>query len=289
MSENTAPLSARLTDHLNLAALKALRVEVSDDGQIAEVVLIGPGKGNAMGPDFWRELPDVITALDEDPILRTILIRGDGTSFCYGLDLMAMGPLFGDATGGAVDRTRFLETISRMQHAIDVVDETRKPVIAAIQGWCIGGGVDLVAACDIRVASADAKISVREVKVAIVADMGSLQRLPAIIGDAATRRLALTGEDIDAARARELGLVSDVYADQATLLTEARALARAIADNPPLVVQGVKRVMNASRDMSRKDGLAHVALWNAAFIATEDLGEAIAAFAEKRPPTFTGR
>jgi len=130
---------------------------------------------------------------------------------------------------------------------------------------------------------------VREVKVAIVADMGSLQRLPAIIGDAATRRLALTGEDIDAERARSIGLVSDVYADPDALLTEARALARSIADNPPLVVQGVKRVMNATRDMPRKDGLAHVALWNAAFIATEDLGEAMAAFMQKRPPVYKGR
>ena len=274
---------------LNPSALKSLRVEVSDDGQIAEVVLIGPGKGNAMGPDFWREMPEVIAALDADLAVRVILVRGEGSSFCYGLDLVGMGATMGSAAGGAVDRTRFLETITRMQGAIDAVDETRKPVIAAVHGWCIGGGVDLISACDIRLASADAHLSVREVKVAIVADMGSLQRLPAIIGDAATRRLALTGEDIDAERARSLGLVSDVYADAEQLLTAARALARTIADNPPLVVQGVKRVMNATRDLSRKDGLAHVALWNAAFIATEDLGEAIAAFAEKRPPRFTGR
>jgi enoyl-CoA hydratase len=274
---------------LNTAALKSLRVETSDDGQIAEVVLVGPGKGNAMGPDFWREMPEVFAALDADPAVRVVLVRGDGGSFCYGLDLAAMGATMGSAAGGVVDRTRFLDMITQMQHAIDAVEETRKPVIAAVHGWCIGGGVDLIAACDVRLASADATISVREVKVAIVADMGSLQRLPGIIGDAATRRLALTGEDIDAERARSLGLVSDVFADPATLLVEARALARTIADNPPLVVQGVKRVMNATRDLPRRDGLAHVALWNAAFIASEDLGEAIAAFGEKRPPRFTGR
>jgi enoyl-CoA hydratase len=176
-----------------------------------------------------------------------------------------------------------------MQSAMDAVESCRKPVLAAVQGWCIGGGVDLIAACDIRVASADATFSVREVKVAIVADMGSLQRLPAIIGEGMTRRLALTGEDVDALSALAMGLVSEVHEEPAELLAGARALARSIADNPPLVVQGVKRVMNHSRDVPRRDGLAYVAVWNAAFLASADLGEGVQAVLERRPPRFTGR
>jgi enoyl-CoA hydratase len=161
-------------------------------------------------------------------------------------------------------------------------------VIAAIQGWCIGGGLDLASACDIRLASSDAKISLREVKVAMVADIGSIQRLPRIIGEGHTRELAYTGRDIDAARALRIGLVNDVYDSHEDLLREARALARNIADNPPLVVQGAKQVIDYCADKSLADGLRYVAVWNAAFLQSQDLGEAMAAFVEKRPAKFRG-
>jgi enoyl-CoA hydratase len=169
------------------------------------------------------------------------------------------------------------------------VARCRKPVIAAIHGWCIGGAIDLVAACDVRLASSTAKLSVREVKVAMVADIGTLQRLPHIIGEGHTRQLAFTGEDIDAARARDIGLVNDVYADDDALFAAALAMARTIKENPPLVVQGIKRVMQARVQGQITDGLRQVAMWNAAFLASDDLGEAMAAFAEKRAPRFQGR
>lgn len=277
---------------LSVAALKSLRVERSDDGHVAEVVLIGPGKGNAMGPDFWRELPEVFGALDRDPEVRAVLVRGDGRMFCAGIDLVAMGALFAGvaAEGGlAAARTAFLDDVHRLQAAVTSVEECRKPVVAAVHGWCIGGGVDLISACDIRLASADARFSVREVKVAIVADVGSLQRLPSVIGDGMTRRLALTGEDVPADRAERIGLTSETYADQDALLAGARALCADLAANPPLVVQGTKRVLNATRDLPRSAGLHHVAVWNAAFLPSHDLGEAMQAFAEKRPPRFEGR
>jgi enoyl-CoA hydratase len=274
---------------LDLSVLKALQVTTSDDGFVAEVALIGPGKGNACGPDFWREIPLVFRALDEDPTVRAVLVRGEGKNFTYGLDLAAMAPTLGGAGGQAAERTGFLDTIERMQAAMDAVESCRKPVIAAAQGWCIGAGVDLISACDIRVASADAKFSVREVKVAIVADMGSLHRLPAIIGEGMTRRLAMTGEDVDALSALAMGLVSEVHESPEELLTGARALTAQVAANPPLVVQGVKRVMNHSRDVPRREGLAYVAAWNAAFLASADLGEAFAAFVERRPASFKGQ
>ena len=160
--------------------------------------------------------------------------------------------------------------------------------IAAIHGWCIGGGVDLISAVDIRYASADAKFSVREVKLAIVADVGSLARLPLILSDGHLRELALTGKDIDAARAEKIGLVNDVFADADATLQAAHATAAEIADNPPLTVRGVKDVLDQQRISQVSASLRYVAAWNAAFLPSKDLSEGISATFAKRPPKFTG-
>ncbi|MGW5704898.1 crotonase/enoyl-CoA hydratase family protein [Amycolatopsis japonica] len=273
----------------SLPDLVSLKVEI--DGHVAEVTLLGPSKGNAMGPDFWRELPIVFRALDADPQVRAVVLTGSGKHFSYGLDLPAMMPSWGEMLGGdalAGPRTKFLDEVRTLQASVSSVAECRKPVIAAISGWCIGGGVDVIAAADIRLASADAKFSVREVKVAIVADLGSLQRLAPIIGEGHLRELALTGKDIDAARAEKIGLVNDVYADQDALLAEARKLAAEIATNPPLVVQGTKNVLSANTERQVADGLRYVSTWNAAFLPSKDLGEAVQAFLERRAPEFKG-
>ncbi|MFZ2512151.1 MAG: crotonase/enoyl-CoA hydratase family protein [Gordonia sp. (in: high G+C Gram-positive bacteria)] len=268
---------------------KAFEVTIAD--HIAEVTLIGPGRGNAMGPDFWSELVPIFTGLDADPDVRAVVLTGAGKNFSYGLDLPAMGDDFGailadEAKAGP--RTDFHNLIKRMQSGINAVADCRKPVIAAVAGWCIGGGVDLITAADIRLASADAKFSVREVRVAIVADMGSLARLPLIIGDGHTRELALTGKDIDAARADKIGLVNDVYDDLDALLAAARAQAAEIAALPPLVVQGTMAILDHSRAAHVDDSLRYVAAWNSAFLPSNDLTEALTAVFEKRPPKFTG-
>jgi enoyl-CoA hydratase len=261
-------------------------------GAVLEVTMLGPGKGNAMGPDFWREMPELFSAFDRDAEVRAVIVRGQGADFTYGLDLGAMsgvlGPLLAGAQG-AVERTRLLDVIGDMQRAFDAVARCRKPVIAAISGWCIGGGLDLAAACDVRLCSADARFSLREVKVAMVADLGSLQRLPSIIGEGHTRELAYTGKNIDARRAEQIGLVNAVYDTGEALFAAARAMAAEIAENPPLVVQGIKQVMNAQRERQVEEGLKTAALWNSAFLPSEDLNEAIAAFIAKRPPQFKGR
>ncbi|SDC18974.1 crotonase/enoyl-CoA hydratase family protein [Actinokineospora iranica] len=269
--------------------LVSMKVDVAD--HVAEVTLLGPGKGNAMGPDFWRELPDVFKRIDADPEARAVVLTGGGAHFSYGLDLPAMMPEWGGLLGAdslAGPRTRFLDDIRRMQDGITAVAACRKPVIAAVSGWCIGGGVDLITAADVRLAGADAKFSVREVKVAIVADMGSLQRLVGIVGEGHLRELALTGKDIDAERALRIGLVNGVYPDQAALVDAARAMAAEIAANPPLVVQGTKDVLNLERERRVADGLRYVSTWNAAFLPSRDLGEAVGAFLERRPPKFKG-
>ncbi len=270
-------------------ALKSARIATQDG--VAEVVLLGPGKGNAMGPDFWREMPEIFAKLDADPAVRCVLLRGEGKHFSFGLDVQAMSGTLGPLLMGenlAKGRTALLDLIGEMQKAANAVAQCRKPVIAAVAGWCIGAGVDLIAACDVRLASADAKFSVREVKLAIVADIGSLQRLPRIIGEGATRELALTGKDIDANRAAAMGLVNEVFPEADSLLAAARAMAKEIAANPPLVVQGTKHMLDYCADKSVADGLRYGAVWNAAFLQSKDFQEALMAFMQKRPATFTG-
>ncbi|TDV42609.1 crotonase/enoyl-CoA hydratase family protein [Actinophytocola oryzae] len=269
--------------------LVSLKVDIADG--VADVTLLGPGKGNAMGPDFWRELPIVFGELDRDDAVRAVVLTGSGANFTYGLDLPAMSGDWAGLLGDralAKPRTEFLGKLRRLQDAVTAVAACRKPVIAAVSGWCIGGGVDVIAAADVRLASADAKFSVREVKVAIVADLGSLHRLAGIIGEGHLRELAYSGRDIDAARAEKINLVNDVYPDQEAVLAAARSLAADIAANPPLVVQGVKDVLNNQREHDVAAGLRYVGAWNAAFLPSEDLGEAVQAFVERRAPKFNG-
>lgn len=268
-------------------------LDVTQDGAIAQVTLLGPGKGNAMGPDFWTELPAVFRQLDADESVRAVVITGSGTNFSYGLDLAAYATtwsgMLAEDGGLARPRSRFHEQIRAMQAALDAVAECRKPVAAAISGWCIGGGVDLIAACDVRYASRDARFSVREVRVGIVADLGSLQRLPAIIGDGHLRELALTGQDIGAERAARIGLVNDVLDDANTTVKAAHDFVSRCAANPPLVVQGIKQVLDADRSARVAAGLKYVAAWNSAFLPSQDLSEAMTAFMQRRDPDFTGR
>lgn len=279
MSESPAPSSPR-----------AVRIE--RHGPVAELILCRPKKGNAMGPAFWIELPAAVAEADADPAVRVLLLRAEGDNFCFGLDLLGNSGELGALITGqtqAPERTALLRLVQGWQQAVDSLASARKPVVAAVQGWCIGGGLDVVAACDLRVCARDARFSLRETKMAMVADIGSLQRLPGIIGHAATAELAFTGGDIDAARAERLGLVGRVFDDSEALLVGARALASEIAGNPPLVVQGVKQVLNVGRRREIQAGLDYVALWNAAFVQSDDLVEALTAFAEKRAPMWTGR
>ena len=266
-------------------------VSVETRDRVATVTLIGPGKGNAMGPTFWAELPEVFGKLDADPEVRAIVLTGSGRNFSYGLDVAAMGdtlsPMLAD---GALARPRadFHARLKAMQQSITAVADCRTPTIASVHGWCIGGGVDLISAVDIRYASADAKFSVREVKLAIVADVGSLARLPLILSEGHLRELALTGKDIDAARAEKIGLVNDVYDDADASLAAAHATAAEIAANPPLVVQGIKDVLDEQRTAQVSASLRYVAAWNSAFLPSRDLTEGITAMFAKRPPEFTG-
>lgn len=273
-------------------AVRYQAFDVTSADGIAHVVLKGPGKGNALGPDFWSEGPDVFGSLDGDSSVRAIVLSGAGGNFTFGLDLHSMVPALDYALARpamAAERTRFLDQITRMQHALTSLMHCRKPVIAAVSGWCVGAGIDIICAADVRVCSRDAMFSARAVRIGIVEDMGSLQRLPAIVGEGAARELALTGDDVDAARAAALRLVSRVLDTPELALAEATAIATRIAANPPLAVQGVKHIMNERAYSGVAESLRYTALWNAAFMQSRDFAEAMTAFAEKRPPHFEGR
>ena len=261
---------------------------VSRDGDVATVTMATP----TMTPAFFRDCERVFRELGDDAGLRAIVVRGSDKAFCYGLDLRAAFAEWGPTLSGgglAKNRTELLGLIKQLQRALTAIADVPVPTIAAIHGWCIGGGIDLISACDLRICSADAKFSIRETRVAMVADIGTLQRLPRIIGKGHMRELAFTGKDVDARRAEKIGLVNDIYADRAALDEAATALAREIAAAPPLVVRGVKHVLDVCEDRTIEEGLDYVAVWNSAFLASEDLGEATAAFVQKRTPVFKGR
>jgi enoyl-CoA hydratase len=287
-------------DHAGIEGFESTVLSIERDEHVATLWLDRPEARNAMGLDLWRDLPRAMELLHEDNSVWVVVIAAKGPHFSVGLDLKAMGNLLsggGDGGGGGDGRPASMAArarsgrleVKRLQDSITSVAQCPKPVIAAVHGYCIGGGVDLIAACDIRLASADAVFSVREAKMAIVADLGSLQRLPVIINAGHLAELAYTGKDISAERAKEIGLVNDVAADVEAVHKAAQALAVEIATNSPIAVQGTKAVLAANEGRSVAEGLDYVATWNAGMLASDDLTEAVTAFMEKRPPKFTGR
>jgi enoyl-CoA hydratase len=258
---------------------------IEKQGHVATLWLDRPERRNAMGMAFWNELPRAMAELGGDADVRAIVIAGRGRDFTVGLDLKEMmGTLGGDGS-----RFGLFDEIQRLQGSITAVANCRKPVIAAVHGFCIGGGIDLLTACDVRYAARDTVFSIRETRIAIVADVGTLQRLPAIVGKGHVAELAYTGEDFDAGRAAEIDFVNRVFENAEATVAAARDLAARIADNSPLAVQGTKEVLNYCEGKSIEDGLRYVATWNSAFLHSEDLKEAMRAFMEKRKPSFTGR
>lgn len=248
-----------------------------------------PLKGNAMGPEFWEELPMAMDEITAMPDVRAVVIRGSGDHFSYGLDLQRMLPrIVGMASGNVLadQRRSLMAQIRRMQLGFQKMHESPKPVIAAIHGWCIGGGLNMVAAADIRLCSREAKFSLREAKLAITPDVGGLQFLPHIIGQGYARELAFTARDFDAAFAEKIGLVNHVFDTPDALFAAADQMAHDIADLPASAVQGAKEVLNYSLDKSIEDGLQYVAVWNSSQMQSADFSEVMQATAEKRRAEF---
>ncbi|HDM09560.1 MAG TPA: crotonase/enoyl-CoA hydratase family protein [Desulfobacteraceae bacterium] len=267
-----------------MAGQEIFKAEKQDG--ILWLTLNRPDKLNTMNMAFFQGLKGHFQEFDQDDEVRVVIIKAEGKAFSAGIDFMELGGLIQGE--GARFRDELSREILKLQDCINAVERCRKPVIAAVHGPCIGGGVDLISACDIRLASRDAVFSIRETKVAIVADLGTLQRLPHIIGHGWFRELALTGRDFTAEEALAMGLVTRVTPDRDALYSEAEKLARDIASCSPLAVQGVKEVILYSRDNGVYPGLRYVAQKNAAILQSKDLVEAFQAFMEKRPPKFVG-
>ncbi len=271
-----------------MTAFTAETLIVERQGAVAWLRLNRPDKGNALDLAMWRELPAALAWLNAQPEVRVVVIAGEGRHFCCGIDLSALSHLYClvDAACEARGREKLLAFIEQAQAAFNAVETLRVPVIAAIHGGCLGAGVDLIAACDLRLAAGDARFSIKEVDWAVVPDVGTLQRLRHVIGQSALAELSYTGETFDAGRALALGLVSRVCASKEQLWLDAAALAQTIAAKSPLTVRGIKRNLLWSRDHNTADGLAYVAAWNASMVVSADGREALAAANERRSPVF---
>jgi enoyl-CoA hydratase len=263
-------------------------LEIERDGRVATLWLNRPDKLNAMSADIWVDIPRAIEDLDADDDVRVIILAGRGDSFTVGIDVNYLAALNTSGPSPAAGNRELYQTIKRLQKTVSCLADTAKPVIAAIHGYCLGGGANLISACDIRMASADAIFSIRETKMGLVADIGALQRLPAIVGNGVTAEMAMTGADFTASWALDKGLVSEVYEDRAALMSGTRELARDIAANSPLVTQGIKRILQANDGRTVDQALDYMAQWNSSFLVSNDLMEAMSAFVEKRDPEFTG-
>jgi enoyl-CoA hydratase/carnithine racemase len=257
------------------------------EGAIAWLVLNRPEKRNAMTLEFFEGLSAHFAAFDQDPDVRVVIMRAEGQSFTAGIDLFGLGTLLKGE--GASFRENLKRKIIQLQEGMNALEKCRKPVIAAAHSHCIGGGVDLLSACDIRMATRDAVFAIRETKIAIIADLGTLQRLPHIVGHGYFRELALTGRNFSAEEALKMGFITHLCEDRDSLYERARKVATEVAECSPLAVQGVKEVINYSRDQGVYPGLEYVAQKNAALLPSEDLMEAFKAFVEKRPAQFKGK
>jgi enoyl-CoA hydratase/carnithine racemase len=267
---------------------------VTIDDRIAHVVMNRPEKRNSMIPDFWEELPRIIRDLDDNARARAIVISSTGPHFSAGLDISAFSAGANGAGGDVLQQRRerrqrgaaFYSNVSRMQESFSALEKSRIPILAAIQGGCIGGGVDLVTACDIRYATEDAFLTIFETNIGLTADVGTFPRLVKLIPEGIVRELAYTGRRIGAGEALACGLVNRVFADHKEMLDGVMAIAREIASKAPLAVYGCKRMINYARDHVTADGLDYVSLWNASMLQPDEVLEAITANREKRAGDF---
>ncbi len=248
------------------------------EGAVVRLSLNRPDKANCLDPAFWVELPETVRDLNRDPEVRALVLYGEGKHFSAGMDLSAfdfISQLAAAEPGRAA--FGFREEILRLQDALTALEEARFPVIAVAHGACIGGAVDLLSACDIRLASMDAGFSIEEINVGMAADVGTLQRLPRLMPPGIVKELAFTGRRFGAEEARAWGFVNAVHADKDAALAAALALAQEIAAKSPLAIAGTKRALNYARDHSVAEGLDQIATWNAGMLRPEDITRAIAA------------
>lgn len=263
-----------------------LQVELKDS--VASIVLNRPEKANAMNEPMWYEIAQAMDWLDATPEARAGVISGNGKFFTAGIDLSMLAGIGAQVKDDCEGRSRekLRRKILELQDALSSIERCRKPVLAAVNGPCIGAGVDLVTACDMRYCSANAYFSVKEIDIGMTADVGTLQRLPRLIGEGMTRELAYTGRKVDGNEAQQIRLVNRCYESPEALHAGVMEIARAIAAKSPLSIRGCKEMISYARDHSVADGLNYIATWNAALLLSQDLQEATSAKIENRAPIF---
>ena len=263
----------------------AFKVELTNS--IAHVQINRPDKRNAMNAAFWEEIIDIFQWVDDTDAVRAVVISGAGKHFSAGIDLMMLASLAGQMGKDVGRNARFLRsTILRLQASFNAVDKCRKPVLAAVQGYCIGGAIDLISACDMRYCSSDAQFSIKEIDMGMAADVGTLQRLPRIIGDGMMRELAYTGRTVRGDEAQAIGLVNRAFDDLNGLTKAVMEIANEIAAKSPVAIRGTKQMIRYMRDHRVDDGLEYIATWNAAMLQSADLKVAMVAHMSKQKPDF---
>ena len=261
-------------------------IKIKIENNVAIMSLARNEHINALSVEFAYEITGAVKSLMADDSVRVIILNSDARIFCAGLDLKAM-------TAGGVDGTpkttiAFPQTFEPLLECCNIMEKCPKPIIAAVHGKCVGGGLDIISACDIRMCTEDATFSLREVAIGIAADMGVLQRLPLIIGQGFTREMAYTAKFFTAREVERMGLMNHVYPDKDTMMREAKKLALEIASMPPLAVQNTKDIMNFSRNLTIHEGMMYAIHKNMVLFFTADTREALTAFMEKRKPVFKG-
>lgn len=260
-------------------------LDISD--HVAHLQLSRPDELNTMTPDFWNDLPKIVTALSDRGDVRAVVISSTGKHFSAGMDLSVFtgSGLMNDAEAGRRNAT-FSLLVRRLQDSFTALENARMPILAAIQGGCIGGAVDMVCAADMRYASADAFFVVQETNIGMTADVGTLQRLPKLIPDGVARELVYTGRRMSAERAYEIGLVNEIFPDHDALVAGTLAIAAEIAEKSPLTVWGAKEALVYARDHSVPDSLHQISHWQTGAFQPADMMEAFAAKGEKRKPDY---
>ena len=264
-------------------------VEVTD--KVGHIKMNRPDKANSMIASFWRDLPEIVDGLSASGSVRAIVLSGEGRHFCSGMDLSVFGSddtIGPGASPGHRSRRneRFRSTALKLQDSFSCLERARVPVLCAIQGACVGGGIDMVSAADMRYATESAYFSIQEINIGMTADVGTLQRMPKLVAEGIVRELAYTGRRWTAAEAHAAGFVNAVFRDEDSMLAAVMEIAREIASKSPMAVWGTKQTMHYTRDHSVADGLEFIANWKAAMFDTDDMGEAFTAQMEGRDADF---
>ncbi len=261
---------------------------LSLENHVAQVSINRPEKANALNNQSWEELNRVFEELDRNPEARVVILKGEGKHFCSGIDVSLLMELNRGNQADCEGRKReyLRQIILDLQAPIKAIEDCRKPVIAAIHNGCIGAAVDIISACDMRYATHDAFITAKEIDMGMVADLGTLQRLPKIIPDGIAREMVYTGRKVSGEEAKTFGLVNDCFEQRGQMLDEVMEIARQIAGKSPLSIRGTKEMLNYTRDHRVEDGLKYIATWNAAMLLSDDLMKAIQAQMTKSKPEF---